>query len=102
MQQGRQACSLSVAVCVSGRTFPATPAMMTPSEQHTGYGLERGRTSWLLLCLSVIRCVVQAAEEALAKNQAEPIVAAAVALAAVVSVESPFIHVATIQVLITG
>ena len=45
---------------------------------------------------------MQAAEEALTKKQAEPIVAAAVALAAVVSVESPFIHVATIQVLITG
>ena len=43
---------------------------------------------------------MQAAEEALTGKHSEPIVAAAVALAAVVSVESPFIHVATIQVLI--
>ena len=44
-------------------------------------------------------CIMQAAEDALTKKHSEPIVAAAVALAAIVSVESPFIHVATIQVI---
>ena len=47
---------------------------------------------------SVKPCVVQAAEDALTKKRSEPTIAAAVALAAIVSVESPFIHVASIQV----
>ena len=49
---------------------------------------------------SVRRCVMQAAEDALTKKHSEPTIAAAVALAAVVSVESPFIHVTSMQVLI--
>lgn len=40
---------------------------------------------------------VQAAEDALTRKRSEAIVSAAVALAAVVSVESPFIHVDSIQ-----
>ena len=40
---------------------------------------------------------VQAAEDALTRKRSDAIVSAAVALAAVVSVESPFIHVDSIQ-----
>lgn len=44
---------------------------------------------------------MQAVEDALKRKHSEVIIAAAVALAAVVSVESPFIHVDSIQVHLT-
>lgn len=57
-----------------------------------------------LVCLHSLRTTgrlsvdcVQAAEDARTRKRSDVIVAAAVALAAVVSVESPFIHVDSIQ-----